>query len=265
MLLIGLTGSIATGKSTVSRLLTSPPYSLPLIDADLLARQVVAPNTPGYNAILRYFLPTTPDLLLPDKSLNRPVLGRRVFGDDAQRGKDRAVLNGIIHPLVRKEMAKMVFGNWLRGEWACVLDIPLLFESKLDLFCGAVLVVSVENEEVQMERLLARDREFGLTREDAEKRVRSQMPLKEKVGICTSVYDQGRARGWVVRNDGGLEGLEAEVARVMKEVGRGRMGWWRRLLWGVPPLAVVVGMCVILGNWWRKRKIEGKGKVVIAG
>uniref|UniRef100_A0A8H7N271 Dephospho-CoA kinase n=1 Tax=Bionectria ochroleuca TaxID=29856 RepID=A0A8H7N271_BIOOC len=137
MLLIGLTGSIATGKSTVSSLLSSPPYNLPIIDADILARKVVEPGTRGYNAIVKYFGPTTPDLLVapsdtmpeagPDgkgRPLNRPALGRRVFGDSEERKKDRNVLNGIVHPEVRWEMFKGVVGNYLRGHWAVVLDIP---------------------------------------------------------------------------------------------------------------------------------------------
>ncbi|KAL2164429.1 hypothetical protein VTH06DRAFT_3645, partial [Thermothelomyces fergusii] len=108
MLLIGLTGSIATGKSTVSALLSQPPYSLPIIDADLLARQVVEPGTRGYREIVAYFGPSTPDLLVPagpdmpedgptgqGRPLNRPALGRRVFGDDEQRRRDRAALNAI--------------------------------------------------------------------------------------------------------------------------------------------------------------------------
>lgn len=120
MLLLGLTGSIATGKSTVSSILSHPPYSLPIIDADILARKVVEPGTPGYNAIVKYFGPTTPDLLLTPEDplsggredgkdgkgrpLNRPALGRRVFGDSEERKRERKVLNGIIHPAVGKEM-----------------------------------------------------------------------------------------------------------------------------------------------------------------
>jgi len=122
MLLLGLTGSIATGKSTVSSILSQSPYSLPIIDADLLARKVVEPGTPGYQAIVKYFGPTTPDLLLPPdhslcegkesgkdgkgRPLNRPALGRRVFGDSEDRQKERKVLNSIIHPAVGKEMYK---------------------------------------------------------------------------------------------------------------------------------------------------------------
>ena len=120
MLLLGLTGSIATGKSTVSSILSATPYSLPIIDADVLARKVVEPGTPGYNAIVQYFGPTTPDLLLPKEDpacggkedgkdgkgrpLNRPALGRRVFGESEERVRERKVLNGIIHPAVGKEM-----------------------------------------------------------------------------------------------------------------------------------------------------------------
>src|ERR1700761_278568 len=105
MLLIGLTGSIATGKSTVSNILRSPPYDLPIIDADVIARQVVDPGTPGYKAIVDFFGPTTPDLLLPasdplsqgredgpngkGRPLNRPALGRAVFGSEPDRVKAR--------------------------------------------------------------------------------------------------------------------------------------------------------------------------------
>jgi len=103
MLLIGLTGSISTGKSTVSKFLSND-HALPVIDADELARKVVEVGTPGHTAIVGYFSESTPGLLNEDGTLNRAILGRRVFGDDPERKKDRGVLNGIVHPLVRKEM-----------------------------------------------------------------------------------------------------------------------------------------------------------------
>jgi dephospho-CoA kinase len=124
MLVIGLTGSIATGKSTVSNILRSAPYNLPIIDADVIARQVVEPGTSGYNAIVSYFGPTTPDLLVPaddpqcqgkdngpngkGRPLNRPALGRAVFGTGDEVERRRAVLNGIVHPAVRKAIAKQM-------------------------------------------------------------------------------------------------------------------------------------------------------------
>ncbi|KAI7371452.1 hypothetical protein KC336_g20786, partial [Hortaea werneckii] len=107
--------SIATGKSTVSQILSSSPYNLPIVDADKVARQVVEPGTAGYNQIVAHFGPSTPDLLVapsPEnggeagqngkgRPLNRPALGRRVFGEG--KDEDRKALNKIVHPAVRRE------------------------------------------------------------------------------------------------------------------------------------------------------------------
>lgn len=262
MLLIGLTGSIATGKSTVSSLLSQPPYSLPVIDADLLARQVVEPGTPGYKAIVSYFGPSTPDLLVPadddngmpehgptgkGRPLNRPALGRRVFGDDEARRRDRAVLNGIVHPAVRRAMFKAVVGNYLRGQRAVVLDVPLLFESRLDRFCGTVLVVAVRDPAVQMARLRARDPH--LSAEDAENRVRSQGDVRDKARRCEA---RGAGRGVVVWNDEGKEELAREVRRALDEVERHSPRWWSWLLWACPPAAVVLAAW----GFWRNTRIN---------
>ncbi|KAK4239792.1 dephospho-CoA kinase-domain-containing protein [Achaetomium macrosporum] len=261
MLLIGLTGSIATGKSTVSSLLSQPPYSLTIIDADLLARKVVEPGTPGYRAIVSYFGPSTPDLLVPSsepdmpehgpngvgRPLNRPALGRRVFGDDEQRRKDRAVLNGIVHPAVRREMFKAVVRSYFRGERAVVLDVPLLFESRLDRFCGTVLVVAVRDPEVQMERLRKRDPHLSV--EDAENRVRSQGDVREKARRCEA---RGAGRGVVIWNDGGREELAAEVRRAMEEIERHSPKWWSWLLWACPPAAMVLAAW----GFWRNTRIN---------
>jgi dephospho-CoA kinase len=260
MLLIGLTGSIATGKSTVSSLLSQPPYSLPVIDADLLARKVVEPGTPGYKAIVKYFGPTTPDLLVPadddmpetgpdgkGRPLNRPALGRRVFGDDEQRRKDRAVLNGIVHPAVRREMFKGVVRSYIMGERAVVLDVPLLFESRLDRFCGTVMVVAVRDPEVQMERLRKRDPHLSV--EDAENRVRSQGDVREKARRCE---ERGAGRGVVVWNDKGREELAEEVRRVMAELERHSPRWWSWLLWACPPAAVALAVW----QFWRNSRIN---------
>ncbi|KAL8788292.1 MAG: hypothetical protein Q9195_007348, partial [Heterodermia aff. obscurata] len=191
MLLIGLTGNIATGKSTVARILSSPPYSLPLIDADLLAREVVLPGTPAYRQIIDHFGPTTPDLLLPpatppsspssqpqaQQPLDRAALGRRVFGSTPARQRDRAVLNSIIHPAVRWAIFYRVLACYLRGHWAVVLDIPLLYESALDPYVSFVLLVAARPE-TQMQRLRARDPH--LSAREAEDRVGSQMGVGEK-------------------------------------------------------------------------------------
>jgi dephospho-CoA kinase len=257
MLLIGLTGSIATGKSTVSKLLSAPPHSLPIIDADVLAREVVAPGTPGYRKIITYFGPTTPDLLVPPgpdmpdsgpdgngRPLNRPALGRRVFGDDASRRKDRAVLNSIVHPAIRRLLYRRVLSAYLRGERAVVLDVPLLFEAGLDLLCGLVVVVGVRDPAVQMARLRARD--AHLSEEDAAARVGSQGAVGEKARRAEA---RGEGRGAVVWNDGTKEELEIQVGRVMARVAEGSPRWWAWLLLGCPPLAVCSAAWEVWRNW----------------
>jgi dephospho-CoA kinase len=270
MLLLGLTGSIATGKSTVSSLLSQPPYSLPIIDADLLARKVVEPGTGGYRKIVAYFSPTTPDLLLPHSKdhdpsrgapLNRPALGRRVFGDSDERKKDRAVLNSIVHPAVRMEMYKQLLGCYLRGNWAVVLDVPLLFESGLDALCGTVLVVAVKDPEVQMKRLMERD--SHLTREDAENRVKSQGDVREKAKRCDA---RGEGSGVVIWNDGGKQELKKEIDRVMKEVRGASPRWWAWLLLLCPPLAGLAGVWnyyrgQLINKRWREQQLQEKAKL----
>ncbi|MCJ1407486.1 hypothetical protein MMC19_001557 [Ptychographa xylographoides] len=260
MLLIGLTGSIATGKSTVSTLLSRPPYSLPIIDADKLARQVVEPGTPGYKAICAHFGPTTPDLLLPDenesieprgRALNRPALGRRVFGSTPSRVRDRKVLNGIVHPAVRKAMALAVLKHYLMGYWACVLDIPLLFESGLDIFCGVAIVVAVKDPIIQMQRL--RDRDRHLSEKEATERVRSQGDVASKVG---RVKMRGRGWGEVVWNDGDKEDLKQQVELAMRDVKKISPPWWSWVLLGFPPLASVAGFWCIVWGWWARRNWE---------
>ncbi|KAK1781538.1 dephospho-CoA kinase-domain-containing protein [Copromyces sp. CBS 386.78] len=277
MLLIGLTGSIATGKSTVSSLLSSPPYNLPIIDADLLARKVVEPGTAGYNAIVSYFGPTTPDLLLPSgpdmpengpngkgRPLNRPALGRRVFGDSPEVRKDRARLNSIVHPAVRKEMALAVLKAYVKGYRAVVLDVPLLFESQLDKYCGTVLVVGVKDPQIQMERLRARDPH--LSAEDAENRVRSQGDVREK---AERALERGDGRGVVVWNDGERRELEEQVREVFWKgvVEKQSPRWWGWWLWMCPPAAVVSALWNYWANLgvdrrWREKKEAERAKLL---
>jgi dephospho-CoA kinase len=258
MLLLGLTGSIATGKSTVCSILSQPPYSLPIIDADALARKVVEPGTVSYKKIVAYFGPSTPNLLLDPSSdpsidaskgapLNRPALGQRVFGTSEEKKKDRAVLNSITHPAVRIEMYRQLLYYYLCGCWAVVLDVPLLFESGLDVLCGTVMVVAVTDPAVQMKRL--RERDSHLSAEDAENRVKSQGDVREKARRCQA---RGSGAGVVIWNDGGKEDLKKELERAMKEVSRASPRWWSWLLLLCPPLAGLVG----IWNYYRSRAMK---------
>jgi dephospho-CoA kinase len=260
MLIIGLTGSIATGKSTVSTLLSSPPYSLPIIDADQLARRVVEPGTKGYNAIVSYFGPSTPDLLIPaspndppnrPRPLNRPALGKRVFGDSEALKRDRMVLNKIVHPAVRWEVYKALMYYYMRGYWAVVLDVPLLFESGMDLICGTVVVVGVSDPSVQMARLRARD--AHLSAEDAENRVKSQGDVKGKVEKA-EFRGTADARGVIVWNDGDRGQLQQEVARAISRIQGSSPQWWAWCLLVAPPLGVSVMAWNLLVNFSTRRR-----------
>jgi dephospho-CoA kinase len=274
MLLIGLTGSIATGKSTVSSILSSPPYKLPIIDADVLARKVVEPGTAGYNAIVKYFGPTTPELLVEPsetmpvngvngkgRPLNRPALGRRVFGDSEERKKDRGVLNKIVHPAVRKEMYKSLLWCYVTGHWAVILDVPLLFESALDRMCGVVMVVAVREPEVQMKRLM--DRDPHLTREDAQNRVLSQTDVRLKARRCEA---RGKGKGVVVWNDTSKEELKAEIDNAIQEIQKRSPSWWNWFLLLNPPLAVLSGAWtfwqnVQINKRWNEQELKEKAKL----
>lgn len=265
MLLLGLTGSIATGKSTVSQILSSPPHNLPVVDADKVARQVVEPGTAGYKKIVDYFGPSTPDLLVeptPEdggehghngkgRPLNRPALGKRVFGEGQE--SDRKVLNGIVHPAVRKEMYRQMLIAYLRGFWAVVLDVPLLFESGWEAMCGTIMVVAVRDPKIQMRRL--RERDEHLSEEDAQNRVDSQWDVRDKAEKCLS---RGEKAGVVVWNDGSQEELRREVDRVMAVVRRGSPPWWGWILLLFPPLAALTGTWSYVRMWWIRRQWESK-------
>ncbi len=140
MLLIGLTGSIATGKSTVSKLLESA--SIPIVDADLIARQIVEPGTPSYHSVITVF----PDCVHPTThEIDRHRLGALIFSNPQLRTK----LNGLTHPWIKIEMFVQVLRHFLQGETVCVLDAPLLLEVGLDKLVHKTIVVywyvSLEN------------------------------------------------------------------------------------------------------------------------
>lgn len=173
-LIIGLTGGIASGKSTVSGMLKE--LAIPVIDADVIAKEVVQKDQPAYRDIVRTF---GTDILAEDLQLDRPKLGAIVFQDEEKR----QLLNQIVHPAVRKEMLAQKEFFLQEGYETIVLDIPLLFESKLTSLVDKVLLVFVDDS-IQLERLMARN---NFTKEEAEARIRSQMPLQEKVPLADEI------------------------------------------------------------------------------
>lgn len=115
-----------------------------------------------------------------------------------------------------------------------------------------MLVVAVSSAQVQLSRLLSRD--AHLTAQDAEQRVRSQMALSEKTARCARIYGGPRGRGHVLDNDGSVDDLRGRVAEAVARLRRGRDGWWRRALWGMPLLAGALAARVVLVNWWCRRR-----------
>ncbi len=191
---IGLTGGIASGKSTVSKMFQG--FHIPVIDADIIAREVVEPGKEAYNEIVKAF---GKEVLEENGELNRPKLGGIVFHNEEKR----LLLNGIVHPAVRKEMNAQK-DQYIRGNaQAVVLDIPLLFESKLTSLVDRILLVYVDNE-TQITRLMERN---NFTEEEAKARIASQMPLQEKIALADKVMN----------NNGTIEETKAQLSSLLKE------------------------------------------------
>ncbi|MFX3618043.1 MAG: dephospho-CoA kinase [Sporolactobacillus sp.] len=176
MLKIGLTGGIASGKSTVADWLKAQNF--PLIDADKIAKQVVEPGEEGLKKIAAHFGRA---VLQADGSLDRKRLGDLIFADQEQRDQ----LNQLLHPLIRREMLRTVSDYEKNGAEVVFLDIPLLFDSGLEDWVDRTIVVFVPAE-VQLQRLIKRNH---LTEQQARARIASQMPLAEKRRRATAVID----------------------------------------------------------------------------
>ncbi|MDQ0231005.1 dephospho-CoA kinase [Metabacillus malikii] len=166
-IVLGLTGGIASGKSTVSKMIRE--LGIRVIDADVIAREVVEIGKPAYQQIVETF---GLDILLDNGEINRGKLGEIIFSSEQKRLQ----LNEIVHPAIRLEMLKQIEDEKRKHSNAVVLDIPLLFESKLTYLVDKTILVYVD-EETQLKRLMQRN---GFSEEEAVLRIQSQMPLTEK-------------------------------------------------------------------------------------
>jgi dephospho-CoA kinase len=189
MLLVGLTGGIGSGKSTVARLLAQ--QGAVILDADDFARSAVAHGTPGFDAVVARF---GPEIVGPDGELDRPRLAALVFGDEAAR-RD---LEAIVHPFVREAIADGITAN-AAGERVVVLVNPLLIEMGTHRDCDVVIVMSV-GPETQVARSVAR----GMAEADVRSRMAAQLPLEERAAHANIVLD----------NEGSEEELIAQVERL---------------------------------------------------
>jgi dephospho-CoA kinase len=175
-LVIGLTGGIASGKSTVSNMLKE--MAVTVIDADVEARRAVEKGEPAYHEILAGF---GDDIVLPGGDIDRMKLGSIIF----HNAEKRQLLNSIVHPEVRRRMNSQVEAAKERGERVIVLDIPLLFESNLTHMVEKTILVYVDRD-IQLKRLMERN---SLSLDEAEARIKSQMPLSDKVPLADAVIN----------------------------------------------------------------------------
>ena len=182
MILVGLTGGVATGKSTIAKMFERcGAYT---IDADLLARKVVEPGTPAWRAIIRAF---GKSVLNSDHTLNRRAISALVFANPTKLRR----LERIIHPRVAREQAKLTRQAAREDPQAVVIyNVPLLFEAGIDARVKKIIVVTADRQ-TQVTRLKRRN---GFTRAEALRRIRSQMPIKLKTAAADYLLDGTTAR-----------------------------------------------------------------------
>ncbi|XP_066905291.1 dephospho-CoA kinase domain-containing protein isoform X2 [Halyomorpha halys] len=183
MFIVGLTGGIGTGKSTVAQMIKD--YDIPVLDADFYARKVVEPGKTAWKKIKNEFGGA---VFHPSGEINREALGELIFQNKERRRK----LNEITHPEIYREMAWAAIKCFFQGHQFIVMDLPLLFESGVMLnYIYKIIVVTCE-EDLQVERLIERNR---MTEARAKIRIATQMPLEKKA----------EAAHFVIENSGSLE------------------------------------------------------------
>lgn len=196
MLLVGLTGGIATGKSLVSEILRG--LGAYIIDADKIAREVVEPQKPAWLEIVEFF---GKDIINKDKAINRKRLGEIVFNDPAKK----RILEEIVHPRVIEEENRMVKEYLkIKPDGIVIIDAALLIEAGSHKRVDKLIVVYADKE-TQAKRLMERD---GLSRTDADKRISSQMPLDKKVKMADFVID----------NSKGVEGTRRQTVDIFNKL-----------------------------------------------
>ncbi|ODV58966.1 putative dephospho-CoA kinase [Ascoidea rubescens DSM 1968] len=189
MLIIGLTGSIASGKSTAS-LYFKEKYNFTIVDADLIAREVVQPGRFAYRLIVSHFK-YIPDLLLENGELNRPELGKVVFKDR----RELRYLNLVTHPFVYLEILKKIFLSFITFKQLIILDVPLLFESGFLRFICNYSISILCSPKIQKERLLKRNPH--LSEADADNRINNQLSNLEKIKRSDFVFDNNKGKEYL--------------------------------------------------------------------
>jgi len=169
---IGLTGGIASGKTTVANLFKQQ-FKIDIVDADIVAREVVEPGTPGLNAIVEHF---GADIVHDDQTLDRAKLREKIFSNP----EEKAWLNGLLHPMIREKMIEDL--EQVTSDYG-LLVVPLLGENKLDSLCDRVLVVDVDPQ-TQISRTVKRD---NVSEEQANAILASQASREQRLALADDV------------------------------------------------------------------------------
>ncbi len=180
--IIGLTGSIATGKSFVSNIIKNELH-YPVIDADKLAKEIVEINKPAYNEIVKNF---GENIIKKNKELNRKTLREIIFNNV----KKRNLLNKITHKYIKKEYLKLVDFYKSQGNNLIFYDVPLLFEAKLQSQFYKIIVVYI-TQELQIERLINRD---NISQKEAIKTINSQINIEDKKNMADFVINNSKTK-----------------------------------------------------------------------
>ncbi|KZN67855.1 dephospho-CoA kinase [Pseudoalteromonas luteoviolacea] len=183
--ILGLTGGIGSGKTAATNFFQT--QGIEVVDADIVAREVVQPNTPGLNAITAHF---GSDVLTPDGQLNRAKLREIIFSDEAQK----SWLNKLLHPLIREQILSQL--NAAKSSY-CILCAPLLFENGLQSYCQTTLLIDVP-ESIQIARTTARD---NVSQTQVQRIIAAQMSREEKCQLAD----------YIVSNDKELDDLQSEL------------------------------------------------------
>ena len=192
--LVGLTGGIGSGKSTVAQMLRE--RGVPVIDADVIAHQVVEPGWPAHDEIAAAW----PEVMTADGRIDRKRLGGIVFSDPGSQAR----LQAITHPRIREQVSLQAAALEAAGHRLAFLEAALLVETEYYKQLGGLVVVSL-GEEAQVERVMARD---ACSREIALARVRAQRPLADKIRVADHVLD----------NVGGIEATRTQLAHILSVI-----------------------------------------------
>lgn len=179
MLVIGLTGGIATGKSTVSNMIKE--YNIPIIDADKISREIMEPGSKGLKEICDQF---SKDILNLDGTLNRKKLGKIVFNDIVKLKK----LNSITHPLIKEKIKEEISIHQFNAEKLCLVDAALLIEENFTDLVNYIILIYTDTES-QIQRLIIRD---NISENEAIKRINAQMSFEEKKKNANFIIDNSK-------------------------------------------------------------------------